>query len=92
MFNLESVVLPCEKALHKYFLLNIFISSSNIFTEDMPKYCFGITNDLSLINFFVFFLGSHPRHREVPRLGVEFGAVAAGLHHSHSNARSGLHL
>ena len=29
---------------------------------------------------------------EVPRLGVEIGAVAGGLWHSHSNARSELHL
>ena len=34
------------------------------------------------------FLGPHPQHMEVPRLGVESGAVAAGLHHSHSHTRS----
>ena len=37
--------------------------------------------------FFFFFLGPHPRHMEVPRLGVEL-ATAAGLHHSHSNMGS----
>ena len=29
---------------------------------------------------------------EAPRLGVESGAVATGLHHSHSNTRSEPHL
>ena len=29
---------------------------------------------------------------EVPKLGGQIGAVAAGLHYSHSNARSELHL
>ena len=38
--------------------------------------------------FFFFFLGPYPWHMEVPRLG----AVASGLHHSHSNIRSKLHL
>ena len=42
--------------------------------------------------FFSFFLGSHLRHMEVPRLGVKVGAATAGLHHSHSNTRSELHL
>ena len=43
---------------------------------------------------FVCFLGPHLRHMEVPRLGVKLeGAIAAGLCHSHSKARSepGLH-
>ena len=35
-----------------------------------------------------FFLGPHPWHMEVPRLGVE----SAGLQHSNSNARSELSL
>ena len=34
-----------------------------------------------------FFLEPHPRHMEVPRLRGWIGAVAAGLHHSHSTAR-----
>ena len=34
--------------------------------------------------FFLVFLGPHPRHMEVPRLGGLIGAVAADLHHSHS--------
>ena len=43
--------------------------------------------------FLVFvFLGPHPRHMEVPRLGGLIGAVAAGLHHSHANAGSKLCL
>ena len=42
--------------------------------------------------FFSFFLGPHLQHMEVPRLGVESELVAAGRHHSHSNARSEPHL
>ena len=44
--------------------------------------------------FLVFlpFLGPLQRHMEVPRLGVEFGAVAAGLRQSHSNSGSELRL
>ena len=38
------------------------------------------------------FLGPHLHHMEVPRLGGQIGAAAAGLHHSHSHARSELHL
>ena len=42
---------------------------------------------------FVFvFLGPHPGHAEVPRLGGGIGATAAGLCHSHSNAGSELCL
>ena len=36
---------------------------------------------------FFFFLGPHPQHMEVPRLGDRIGAVAVGLHHSQDNAR-----
>ena len=35
---------------------------------------------------FFFFLGPHPRHMEVPRLGGLIGAAAASLSQSHSNA------
>ena len=40
--------------------------------------------------FVYFFLGPHPGHMQVPRLGArdQIGATAAGLHHSHSNTRS----
>ena len=43
---------------------------------------------------FVFvFLGPHPpQHMEVPRPGVKLQLAVAGLHHSHSNVGSGLHL
>ena len=37
---------------------------------------------------FFFFLGLHPQPMEVPRLGGQFTATAAVLHHSHSNTRS----
>ena len=44
-------------------------------------------------NFLIFlifvFLGPHPQHMEVPS---QIGDVAAGLHHSHSNASSEPHL
>jgi len=39
---------------------------------------------------FGLFLGPHPLHMEVPRLEVE--STAAGLQHSHSNARFKPHL
>ena len=32
--------------------------------------------------FFFFFTGPHLCHMEVPELGVESGAAAAGLHYS----------
>ena len=41
---------------------------------------------------YLVFLGFHSWHVEVPRVGAQIGAVAASLHHSHSNARSELHL
>ena len=34
------------------------------------------------------FIGPHPRHMEVPRLGVESELRLSGLDHSHSNTRS----
>ena len=45
----------------------------------------------SLFFLFFVFLGTHPWHMEVPRGFQDRGgirAAAAGLHHSHSNARS----
>ena len=40
----------------------------------------------SRVKFFFFLLGPHLWHTEVPRLGRgQIRAVAAGLHHSHSN-------
>ena len=40
------------------------------------------------IFFFFGFLGLHPWHMEVPRLGGQIGAAAASLPHSHINATS----
>ena len=43
------------------------------------------------LSFFFFFLGPHPWHMDIPRIGVELEShqpTAPGLHHSHSNARS----
>ena len=42
--------------------------------------------------FFFFFSGLHLRHMDIPSLGGLIGTTAAGLYHSHSNARSKLHL
>jgi len=42
-----------------------------------------------LFSFGLFvLLGIRPQHMEVPQARGPIGAVAAGLHHSHSNARS----
>ena len=38
--------------------------------------------------FAFVFLGLHPHHMDVPKARGRTGAVAAGLHHSHSNAGS----
>ena len=45
-------------------------------------------------NFLAFwlFLGPLPRHMEIPRLGGLIKAVATGLHQSHRNSGSELHL
>ena len=42
--------------------------------------------------YFLFYLGLLLQHIEIPRLGDLIRATAAGLCHSHSNARSELHL
>ena len=47
--------------------------------------------DPYLKDIFFFFLGLQMGHVEVPKLGVH-SATAAGLCHSHSHARSELHL
>ena len=50
-------------------------------------------HDFSFFFFFLFvLLGLHLWHMKVPRLGGQIRAVAAGLHHSHGNTRSELHL
>ena len=41
-----------------------------------------------IIIIIISFLGPHPQHMEVPRLGGPIGAAAADLCHSHSNIRS----
>ena len=41
--------------------------------------------------FYLFFLGLHLQHMEVPRLGGRIRAAPAGLHHSHSNTGSLTH-
>ena len=49
-----------------------------------------VLESMAFVVVVVVFLGLHPRHMEVPRGPI--GAVVAGLHHSHSNARSKPHL
>ena len=44
-----------------------------------------------LLNLFFVFLGLYLKQMEAPRLGVK-SAVAADLHHSHSNVGSKSHL
>ena len=62
--------------------------------EDPALYLFPKSTYRAFQAFFFFscFVGPHPRHMEVPRLGVKTGATAAGLHHSHSNVGSKLRL
>ena len=45
-----------------------------------------------LFLFFLVFLWRHPQHMEVPRLRDQIRALAASLHHSHSNAGPKLRL
>ena len=42
-------------------------------------------------NVVILVLGLHLWHLEVPGLGVEIGAAAAGLYYNHSNAGSSTH-
>ena len=42
-------------------------------------------------NFFLFFLRLHPRHMEVPRLGVKWELQLPARTTAHSNARSLTH-
>ena len=54
-----------------------------------PRTIFNLPNSATLLFFYFFvFLGPHQWHMEVPRLRGQIKAEAAGLHHSHSNARS----
>ena len=42
--------------------------------------------------FFFFFSGPHPTTHEGSQARGRIGTVTAGLHHSHSNAKSETHL
>ena len=71
-----------------YFLFCAFFSPFFLFFR-----FFCVYKILFLFFFFFFaFLGPHPWHMKVPRLGGQIRAVAAGLHHSHSNSGSEWHL
>ena len=51
------------------------------------------STSIGLLCFCLFcFLGPHPWHKEVLRLGGQIRPTPAGLCHGHSNARSKLHL
>ena len=72
---------------HTVFVLVWLTSLSLIFSRSIH------TAPNSSISFFFLsfvFLGLHQWYTEIPRLGAESRAVAASLHHSHSNARSEL--
>ena len=44
------------------------------------------SHSLQFLFFILFyFLRPYPQHMEIPRLGVQLAAIAAGLYHSHSN-------
>ena len=92
--------MPKKKKKKKFFSMMVYHSIVNLvpcFCKDLSLLFFLIyaiwlqDRNLDGSNFiysFIFcFLGPHPRHMEVPRLGVQ-SKVSAGLHHSHSNARS----
>ena len=73
------------------------LSGASVYHEENTTYSFLSSYDFSLslslfFFFFVFFLGPHVRHMEVPQARNLIGAIAAGLHHSHSNTRSELCL
>ena len=59
------------------------------FFKDVIHLCIHSMNLFIYLVFLFFFLGPHPWHMEVPRLGVWIRAVATGLHQSLSNLRSG---
>ena len=60
--------------------------------EDSLKNYIYIQVDLLHSFFFFFLFRVAPAAMEVPRLGCWTGAAGAGLHHSHSNGASELHL
>ena len=73
---------------------NIYASFQNVDSlrplTCLVLYCLCILRSVNFffLDFFVF-LGLHPWHMEVPRLGRGLvGAVMAGLRQSHSNGRS----
>ena len=73
----------------------LFTEQATFFVHNMQYWgevgvCFFVCFYFCFLSF-VFF-GPHPWHMEVPRLGGQIGATAAGLHHSHSNSRSEPHL
>ena len=75
--------------LHTFFL-NWCFYCLQIYTQEWNHWliCFSIFS----VFFSFVFLGPHPRHLEVPRLGVQSELRLPGLHHRHSNARSKLCL
>ena len=83
MKTVEFRLLPC-------------LDTSQEATEDVRLWVSSLTLiEATLFLFFFFFLvflGPHPQHMEVPRLGVESElCIAAGLYHSHSNTGSPTH-
>ena len=74
--------LPCSVASASSFLLS---GPQFPFLENGDR-CVGLGFFFFLFCFVCFFLGPHPWHMEVPRLGIRVRAAAAS--HSHSDTRS----
>ena len=53
------------------FLLNIPSSDTVTWVVKASLYEFGGDTHPSIADFFLVFLGQHPQHMEIPRLGVE---------------------
>ena len=63
----------------------------NTLENTVVIHCFKWDSSLFFIYLFCF-LGPYLRHMEVSQARSRIEAEAASLHHSHSNARSELHL
>ena len=85
--------IECQPQLQQYHILSP-TAPGWVLIKPMPSQWpeLLLSDSLPLPPFFRsfchFFLEPHRWHTEVPRLGVQSRAVAAGLYQSHSNSRS----